>query len=1135
MKKKTIVLLAILAGLILLPLAAGVVVRNIILRQVQGQVEAHFEYSRIKLSVFPPLLVIENIRSKPGAPNFSAHSVSLSVPLRSLLSSDRRVSLAVERPVFRLSETAAPAGEPFEVEIPFAVERGVIHEGEFHYRGRVRVRARGVNAYFNWRKDRYAVQARIRESVIFLPGVEEPLTGFVRLSLEGGQGAARIRRLTASGPSLYLRIAGDIGANKPFVSFAGDFNLKSGWLADYLDLPFSWTGEVRGSGRIAVREGRLEVGGDLDSRNLAINRVPLGKVRGRIEIRESGEGRLDLAAESASGRRQDLRLSFLGARIEGRAENLFLDPVMRDISLPWPVRSAAWGGFVLQDGRLEAEAEFRDDVSLPGSEPDRFPLQGAFTLNWDGKDRIRFRSPEMDSSFGRLSLDADLDIGRTFDMRLSGQVKDVKLARRFTSLMLVEDFDFPEIRGRGNAEIRISGPFSSPRVRMKFFLFPGALDRLEADFVEGTADIDTQEGEVTVSCRADDPELMGQADVSVGPESWKADIGLSRGLVERLFPALDIPLPLRGEGRGEFEIVGRDDRVSVSGEFSSPRLALGTQTFTEVKGAVVYEEDEELRFPSLEMTYSGGRVSGTGRLGLADDTFSLDVSGSELDLAGFEPGLKGFLSFRMTGGGVLGKDPVQGTIEIRNPGYGSVAAARAEGEGRLLFSDEILEASWKGLFRPGDNDCTLSFAYRFTDRSYSADIKGSFSELDILLPWKGARGQVNYLAEIRGPSSEPGVKGVVDFQGSLLPIPDFSQAVNDYSGLVFIEGRSLSLRSFQGTLGGGPVQATGELLLGRKGEDVGLDFTIEGQGMRLAPLARTRALADGRLRLVKDSDRFVLDGNFDVQSLSWRRELSEEFSFSSEPYYQPDVEKDFFDDLTLNINLRAEDNAWVENSLGRARGRFDLNVTGSVADPILLGEVELFDGYVFFQDRKFTLLRGNLRFFNPMAIDPYLDFRGETYVKDYRVTFSLSGLLDHLKTEFTSSPPLPPEDVLALLVMGEAFKRTYRAETSAQLSSATLVTLQLFEEAKKRATKLLSIDRFRIDPFILGTSSEMTARLTVGKRISRNLFIYYSTNLSTQREEIVRMEWEIGDNLSLVGIRDELGRMSLDFKVRKRF
>ncbi|GAG38941.1 unnamed protein product, partial [marine sediment metagenome] len=211
------------------------------------------------------------------------------------------------------------------------------------------------------------------------------------------------------------------------------------------------------------------------------------------------------------------------------------------------------------------------------------------------------------------------------------------------------------------------------------------------------------------------------------------------------------------------------------------------------------------------------------------------------------------------------------------------------------------------------------------------------------------------------------------------------------------------------------------------------------------------------------------------------------------------------------------------------------NITGNVKSPIVLGDIEAFGGDLYFQDREFKILRARVSFIDPLSIEPYLSFKGETYVKDYRVTFSLDGLLDHLNPEFSSSPPLPPEDVLALLALGEAFKRTYSYDRSTQLSTASLLSFQLSEEAKKRAEGLFNIDRFRIDPFIMGSSSEMTARLTVGKKISRNFFILYSTNLTAQREEITRIEWELTDDLSIVGTRDEKGRISIDVKIHKRF
>ena len=124
---------------------------------------------------------------------------------------------------------------------------------------------------------------------------------------------------------------------------------------------------------------------------------------------------------------------------------------------------------------------------------------------------------------------------------------------------------------------------------------------------------------------------------------------------------------------------------------------------------------------------------------------------------------------------------------------------------------------------------------------------------------------------------------------------------------------------------------------------------------------------------------------------------------------------------------------------------------------------------------------------------------------------------------------------MALLALGESFRRTYHYDRSASQGTASLVSFQLSEEAKKSADKLFSLDRFRIDPFVLGSSTEMTARLTLGKRISRNFFILYSTNLTTQREEITRIEWELTKDLSIVSTRNDKGRVSIDVKIHKRF
>jgi len=422
----------------------------------------------------------------------------------------------------------------------------------------------------------------------------------------------------------------------------------------------------------------------------------------------------------------------------------------------------------------------------------------------------------------------------------------------------------------------------------------------------------------------------------------------------------------------------------------------------------------------------------------------------------------------------------------------------------------------------------------FGDTPISGSVKGDFNNLNILLPWRGAEGNIKYLADISGTRLLPQVKGVIDLKGSILPIPRFAHAFRDFSGLVFVENGDFSIRSFQGKFGGGDIKASGVLKIGSKGLEK-IDIRGEGKKLSLALLERTRVLADGKLNLIRDKNRFVLDGDFFINQLSWRRELTEKLSFSSSAYQQMQNKHSFFDDLNLNIHLQADDNAWMENSLGRIEGKFDLTISGSVLNPVLLGEIEALGGSVDFQDRDFRVLEGRISFFNPVAIEPYIRFKGETYVKDYRVTFSLNGLSNKLIPEFGSSPPLPQEDVLALLALGEVFRRTYHYDRSMRQGAASMVSFSLSEEAKKRAEKIFNVDTFRIDPFVLGSTAEVTARLTLGKKLSRNIFILYSANLSTQRKEIMRLEWELSKDLSVVGIRDETGRISLDVKIHKRF
>jgi hypothetical protein len=810
------------------------------------------------------------------------------------------------------------------------------------------------------------------------------------------------------------------------------------------------------------------------------------------------------------------------------ARGIYLDPIMNSFDIPWPISSPAWGNFSVYQGKFEADIDFRDEVDQPDHEG--YLLRGQVKLTLLD-DVLTLTSQSLDSNIGKVDVEGVIAIDKSVDVLIDGNVKDVKLTRQLLSIVLRKNFEFPEIRGQGQGIVHIFGDFAQPQVKATISLSPGGFDLFDVERVSG--DIEIYQDNFQGIFDVEDPAIRGKINLISDPSRVKAKIQLDEGLAEEILPNLEILIPLKGRARGEFEFEQEGDQIRVFGGFFGQKMQFLDQTAVQVKGSFDWEEDF-LNFSDLQFGMFGGQVQGTALLRLLSRQFDMDFTTTDVDLTTLYPALQGKLSFQLKGEGAFGEDYALGPFEIKDLFLEPFQRTEAAGEVKFSFTEDHLDLTIDGSFLPGENPFSVRLGIPLLEETLEGDIEGSFTNPDILLPWTGAKMEIGYIAELNGLKTSPQIRGAIDVQGTVLPFPNFAQALRDFSALGSFNGGEITIRSFQGKFGAGDVQGSGSLLVGMGGVEE-IDIRGEGKDMQLALLERTRALADGTVRLIKNENRFELLGDFYASRVLWRRELDEKFAFSTTSLYGARREPTFFDDLNLNIRLRADDDAWLENTLGNIRGKFDLMVTGNILSPIVMGDIEVLDGEVYFQDREFRILSGKVSFINPARIEPYITFIGETYVKDYRVTFSLDGLMESLNPNFSSSPPLPPEDVLALLAMGEAFKRTYQYDRSTQLSTTSLLSFQLSEQAKKSAEGLFSIDRFRIDPYTIGASSSVTARLTVGKKISKRVFMLYSTNLTAQREDIVRLEWELTNDISIVGTRDEEGRVSLDVKIHKRF
>jgi len=1136
MTKKRLISLIAFVVLIGVLLGGGIYVRNIILRQVSKRIQSYVNYSAIHLRVFPPAIVLDDIRTVSAYPLFSAKRVAVELPFDSLFKSDKPLIIFIDQPVVKVSagpeEAKGKTKSKTFFNLPFALAKVKVRDGQFYYQGiKTSYQAIGIRAIFEQKGETHSLRADVEKSSLLLEPGRKPFDGKISLLAESTGNLVKVKKLSISGPEIIVKAKGNMtNLANPEGTLRISWKAEMDAIAGILKIPFSWKGRTQGEGDFTRMQKEILFRTSFDSDSLIFNKIPWQKVRGQVEYSPKSGAKVDLNVFPPSGSAEFIRIGIGAGKAKGELQGFRLDPILSQFSLPWPVLSPIWGNFSVDEKELVADFEFRDDafVVLAG----KYPFRGPVHFTWDKKKEIAFSSPKLETAFGEIELNGKVNIERTYDISIKGTFRDVKRSREFTQLVLRETLAIPEIRGSGEADVLISGDIHSPRVKIDFDLSPAGYDLFDLSAAQGTVELADQT--VRGLFLVNDPQMKGELQLFSEKENLNVKIQLPEVSVQKVLTGLDLKAPLTGSASGDFEVNSGRGNLEVNGTFSSPLMRLTGFDLRDVTGKLRWDGNI-LSFPELAFTLYGGRITGSLGLGFKTRNMAIDLAGEKVDLSLLTPVLTGELALNLKGDGLMGREVATGGFEIKGLQYSHFQSVDARGDLRVRLSEQTVNLSTTGNFLPGENDFSVDARIPLSGNGLSLDIKGSFGNLDILLPWKGANGRLNYLAEVRGPSSSPQVNGGIDFQGSLVPFPHFSQALTDYSGFVIIKNNTASLRSFKGKLGGGDLEASGEINLGSGGLQ-SLNINIEGKNMALSPFERTRALADASLILLKDPTRFILTGDFTIHRLLWRREVSERLVFSSSPYLQAQRGPGFLDSLNLNIHLRADDNVWLENSLGRMRGRLDLNLMGNVKSPILLGDIEALGGTFNFQDRKFQVLRGRVSFFNPSSAEPYIEFSGETYVKDYRVTFTVTGLPDILKPEFSSSPPLPSEDVLALLSLGESFKRTYSTETTTQQSSASLLSFSLMEAAQKGAQAIFSLDRFRIDPFLMSSSAEMTARLTVGKSISKDFFVTYSTNLTrTNMDQIIRLEWDLSNDLSLVATRNELGRISFDLKIRKRF
>ncbi len=609
----------------------------------------------------------------------------------------------------------------------------------------------------------------------------------------------------------------------------------------------------------------------------------------------------------------------------------------------------------------------------------------------------------------------------------------------------------------------------------------------------------------------------------------------------QLLPAPSPRVSWAGDISGRASFVGTLTRPRLRAEFSAPDMALGEASLGSVTaelqgdGSGLVDLRASCRSPRLDLTLTGNvspkppfaaQLELVAREARIDPLLRLLTPRLPAEVA---IALAGRLATQgplarpeaMTLRGLLSDARILfPELPIRNRGPVSFAVE----DGRLKLESCELTGEGTDLKLSGSAQL-LGTAPR--DLALALEGSGSLATLSAFFPKLRGRGQARVAATLKGTRQAPEVTGQLIMQDGGLRVRGFPHGLEALKGVIDFTQNGAQTRSLTLRLGGSEIAVDGEAVYGREGLS---SFDIQARGERVALRypEGLRSVLDLNLRLLGDGTQQWITGVIDVRQALWTKR----YDVASELLTPAQVEMQgsgVTGDVRYNVRINAPGTLRIDNNLTTLDARADLLLQGTLAAPVVLGRADIERGRIFFRGNTYVIRRGTIDFANPSRIDPLFDIEADTNVRSYRVALRVTGSLERVHPTLTSDPPLSALQILNLLAGADESAvsnylqvqrdQAYLAATGA----ATLAAGRLSEEVglERGAQRLFGLSRFSIDPRAINPALAegditTTARLTVGKRLTRDLNVLWAQDLGGKEDRLLSLEYLLSDRLSLL-------------------
>lgn len=346
-----------------------------------------------------------------------------------------------------------------------------------------------------------------------------------------------------------------------------------------------------------------------------------------------------------------------------------------------------------------------------------------------------------------------------------------------------------------------------------------------------------------------------------------------------------------------------------------------------------------------------------------------------------------------------------------------------------------------------------------------------------------------------------GTVGQPDFSGSAtLDLPAIrmksaaAPAINDFKGELAFVKNTLTIERFGGVISGGPFNLQGKMIFETLTEPA-LDLRLAARNALLVRNSSVTVRADADVRINGPFKTARVSGQVGLVNSRFYREvdiLPLQLPGKPAPGVPSPTRGVSFPmpplrDWKFDVAIVTKEPFKIRGNLANGAAFADLKLVGTGLEPALDGSVRMENFVASLPFSKLEITRGYVYFSPDDPFTPVLDIQGDTTMRNYDLSVYIYGTANDPQTLFSSQPPLPQEDIIALIGTGTTTAELASGGDALAGRGAVLLFQKLYRsvfKAKEPTEDESFLDRFEVsvggvDPQT--GQQEATAKFKVGE------------------------------------------------------